>query len=245
MQDSPNRNDIIERFLKENHLSPKSFPQIDVALTHKSYANEFKGSDRKNFIHKHNQRLEFLGDAVLGLTIANYLYQKFPNQDEGELTKKKAQAVCESSLVSAARRLDLGNILLLGRGELSSGGARRDSNLADAMEAIIGAVFLSEGFEQAEKFILDNWEEELSTLNSSTSSVNFDYKSALQEHLIRRIRSRPEYRIVGSEGPDHEKTFHVGLFIQGEEKTRAEGPNRKMAEQKAAEQYMREHDLIG
>ncbi len=198
------------------------------ALTHSSYANE-QGSG-------HNERLEFLGDAVLELTVSEELFKRFPDAPEGALTKLRAKLVSMPGLAEMARALSLENYIYLGKGEESQGGRDRDSLLSDAFEALLGAVFLDGGFESAKrvvgKLFLDHWPEEIETPKSR------DFKSRLQEHTQREHKARPIYRLVGSSGPEHEKLFEVELSLPDGKSLTARGSSVKKAEQTAARQAL-------
>lgn len=209
---------------------------FNLALTHKSYSNEFK--KRKNIVSS-NQRLEFLGDAVLGLAIVHYLYLHYPNDDEGKLTKMKSVLVNSETLAEIAGQIDLGSYLLLGKGEQSGGGAQRSSNLADALEAVLGALFLTLSFEKVTKIILKLWKKHLNRIE-----IHQDHKSTLQEWLVQKEQVRPEYKVLHEEGPDHQKTFTVGLFVGLELKQKGKGKNRKKAEQQAAYQYLKKMGVV-
>ncbi len=232
----------LEQFCSENHFKVSDLSLLNLALTHKSFANEQSRKIDHGIHNRHNQRLEFLGDAILGAVVAEHVYQQFETEDEGDLTRKKAQLVCEASLVAVGNRIQLGSVLLLGRGELSTGGSTRDSNIADAMESVVGAIFLSDGFEAAKKLILNLWEPLLEELGESTGSF-YDYKSFLQEYLMRTIRQRPEYDVTGSTGPEHEKTYMVSLSVNERVVSEGSGKNRKAAEQDAAKNYVLEHNI--
>jgi len=232
----------ISKFCTKYHLEHVDVTLIDQSLTHKSYANELKKQKRSLLHQFHNQRLEFLGDAVLGMVIARELYRLFPEANEGELTKRKSQAVCEPTLGEIAKKMQIGDYLLMGKGESSTGGNIRISNLADALEALIGCIFISNGFSHAEEFILTHWEPYLSLSKSPRFSI--DYKSHLQEHLVKDGKLRPEYRVLSTEGPEHNKEFLIGLFIKGVEVTRGLATSRKKAEQKAAYSYLSSKGLL-
>lgn len=197
---------------------------LRTSFTHSSYAYE-NGTQS-------NERLEFLGDAVLEMYSSLYLYSRFPAMTEGELTKLRAAAVCEPSLARAARGLGLGECLLLGRGEDTTGGRERDSLLSDAMEAVIGAVLLDGGQKCARSVIetlLVGYIEELA------SGKGFgDHKTLLQEVLQRESRAPIGYRIVGEHGPDHNKVFTAEVRHGERVLGRGEGKNKKEAEQQAA-----------
>ncbi len=196
---------------------------LENALTHSSYANE----NRKSM--GSNERLEFLGDSILGMVTADYLYKKHPDLPEGDLTRTRAALVCEESLAEVADRLDLGAYLKLGRGEESGGGRERPSIRADAVEAVLAAVYLDGGLVEARKivqrFILDK------EVEKSTSR---DYKTALQELVQRESGRVLTYRLVGESGPDHAKVFSVEVELNGTAVGAGTGHSKKEAEQMAA-----------
>jgi len=206
---------------------------LDLALTHGSYANEnpdLAGGD--------NERLEFLGDAVLQLCISDMLIERFPEYTEGQLSKVRAFMVNEQSLAGLARQYRIGEFMLLGRGEENSNGRNKDSILGDAFESIIGAIYLDGGYKAALGFIrrvfrspVDEW---------ARKPVYRDYKSLLQEASQGRFREIPRYRIAGASGPDHDKTFEVELSIGDIVSTRGTGKNKKEAEQDAARKALQE-----
>lgn len=201
------------------------------ALTHSSYANE---GYRKEI---HNERLEFLGDAVLQLVVTEWLYAKNPVWTEGQLSQARAAIVCEATLAEAASSLHVGPQLRLGRGEERSGGRMKPSLLADAMEAIIGACYLSEGFLEAREFVLETLGFALNTVEGREAGR--DHKTALNDWLRRRGKEA-SYQVVASYGPDHAKTFEVEVLVSGEPQGRAIGRSKKEAEQQAARQLLRD-----
>lgn len=213
-------------------------PALNVALTHKSYSNEFRLSVDPG-MDKHNQRLEFLGDSVLGLVIAHHFYVSKRKTAEGGLTRLKAMTVCESALRKIADKLQIGQMLRMGKGEIATGGLTRASNLADAMEAVIGAIFISADFETAQKFVVRHFRDILD--HPETVEGSKDHKSALQELLAKRSHQRPDYQLVAAEGPDHEKEFTVALYVAGEKKSEGVARTRKQAEQNAARAYLEKH----
>jgi len=199
---------------------------INKALTHPSYV--FEGNEKAG---EHNQRLEFLGDAVIGLVVAEHLYQELPQKTEGELTKMRAAVVCETSLAQAARQLKLGDYLRLGRGEELMGGAGRSSNLADCFEAFIGALYLSIGLDKVRPLILTVLQEKI----KSAVRGNFeDYKTQLQEYVQRTPENRLVYKILQEEGPDHNKVFLAAVCLNDRELAQGTGRTKKEAEQQAA-----------
>ncbi|MCL5780534.1 MAG: ribonuclease III [Firmicutes bacterium] len=207
------------------------------ALTHSSCVHESRGHGLC-----HNQRLEFLGDAVLELIISEHLYKIFPDRTEGELTKMRAASVCEPSLAKVARGLDLGRCLRMGRGEERSGGRERPSILADAFEALLGAVYLDQGLEVSRDFVL-------SCLNPIIEDVvagrlDRDYKTELQETLQQTSPEPLIYRIMDESGPDHDKTFTAGVIYRGCVIGRGSGHSKKEAEQQAAKDAFKHLDWL-
>ncbi len=199
------------------------------ALTHSSYANEKKLGKLGC-----NERLEFLGDAVLELVSSDVLYARFPKIPEGELTKKRASLVCEPSLAYCARQFDLPKYLLLGRGEDMTGGRMRDSIVSDATEALLGAIYLDGGFEKARDFVLRF------ILNDiEHKQLFYDSKTILQEMVQEKSRQALEYVLTGESGPDHNKQFSVEARINGEVLGNGSGHTKKAAEQAAAYQAIR------
>lgn len=203
----------------------KNKDMLKQAFTHSSYAYENKLETYHN-----NERLEFLGDAVLELSISNYLYNIYPKLPEGELTKIRATLVCEQSLSNLARQLDLGKYLLLGNGEEQTGGKNRDSILADVFEAVIGSIYIDSSFEVAEKFVIDM----LKPFVSDSIYGDFDYKSTLQEHYQKFSQIPLKYEIIDQSGPDHEKTFTARLTHNNIVLGTGKGRTKKEAEQRAA-----------
>ncbi|MEN6413487.1 MAG: ribonuclease III [Veillonellales bacterium] len=201
------------------------------ALTHTSYANESKNSGVV-----HNERLEFLGDAVLDLIISDYLFRRFPDLPEGELTKSRAIIVCEHTLSCRAAALGLGEYLLLGKGEMASGGRERISILADSFEAIIGAIYVDQGLQHASQFVLKQLHDDI-LLAERGESVQ-DYKTLLQEVVQKNSDSRIVYEITRESGPDHDKTFEVAVIINSSRLGCGIGRSKKEAEQQAAKQAL-------
>jgi len=196
------------------------------ALVHRSYRNEFPDEPR------HNERLEFLGDAVLDLIVAEALMERLPDSAEGELTRRRAAVVNEQSLADTARRLDLGSALLLGRGEELNNGRDRSSILADAVEAAVGAIYLDAGYDAARDAAL-GWLAPVLDLAASDAAPG-DHKTALQERLQALGRGAPSYRVVAEDGPDHEKVFEVEIVVGERVLARGTGRSKKEAEKEAA-----------
>lgn len=197
------------------------------AFTHSSYANELKKDEADN-----NERLEFLGDAVLELAISEYIYTKFPTMPEGEMTKLRASIVCEATLSKLARKLGYGNFLLLGRGEDSTGGRDRDSILADAFEAVLGAIFIDGGLNASKSFMLRIIAPQIDQIKKSFR-VN-DCKTHLQELLQKSSKEPIEYVIISEKGPDHNKLFESQVIHSGRILGHGSGKSKKEAEQNAA-----------
>lgn len=206
----------------------KDIQLLDKALTHSSYIKE-TGQSRLN----DNERLEFLGDAFLDAIIGEALFKRLPRAAEGKLTKARASIVCEKSLAEAGRRLSIGEHMMFSRGEEKSGGRDRDSILADGMEAVIGAIYLDSGYQQARDFVLEIFADALQDAGRGKLS-NQDYKSELQELLQGQGILDIRYILEREEGPDHNKTFSVRLEIRGQAAGRGSGKSKKIAEQNAA-----------
>jgi ribonuclease-3 len=208
---------------------------ITQALTHRSHHHEQGDSE-------HNERLEFLGDAVLDLCVTQLVMKYSPTTDEGHLSKLRSQLVSETSLAKAARAIQIGQFVRLGKGEEQSGGRNRDSLLADSMEAILAAIYIDGGLEAAQKIVsnvlaifLKDAEKWAAT---SWNLITRDHKSRLQEYCQSLGLGAPTYVCLNSLGPDHEKSFHMGLYIQGLLIERAEGPTKKIATQYAADKVL-------
>ena len=203
----------------------KNITLLQNALTHSSYANEHWHDSLKS-----NERLEFLGDSILGMVVAEHLYRNFPNRLEGDLTRMRADMVCESSLARIAQQVDLGKYLLLGNGEEQSGGRNRPSILADAVEAVLAACFLDGGMTAAQslihRFVLCNVPVKV--------LQNLDYKTSLQELVQQKKDQHISYRLIGESGPDHDKEFTVEVSLNGEVVGKGIGSSKKRAEQDAA-----------
>jgi len=195
------------------------------ALTHSSYANEHWHDSLRS-----NERLEFLGDSILGMVVAEHLYRNFPDRPEGELTRMRADMVCETSLARIAEKIDLGRHLLLGNGEEQGGGRGRPSILADAVESVIAASFLDGGMAAAEgiisRFVLNHV--------PVSKLQNLDYKTTLQELIQQKKNQQLSYQMVSEKGPDHDKEFFVEVSLNGTVVGKGSGSSKKRAEQDAA-----------
>lgn len=199
---------------------------LENALTHSSYANERRDG------RSSNERLEFLGDSILGFVVADFLYRRYPDKPEGDLTRIRADLVCERNLAKAAARIHLGAFLLLGHGEDHSGGRTRDSIVSDAMESVLAASYLDGGF-QAAKGIIERLI--LSDLPTGRPG-NFDYKTMFQELVQREKDQMIHYELVDESGPDHDKSFTVEVRLNGQVVGVGHGRSKKRAEQAAADQ---------
>jgi len=197
------------------------------ALTHKSYTNEHRAECAAD-----NERLEFLGDAVIDLAISHRLMERFPTATEGELSKLRALIVNEEGLARIARHIGLGDLLLLGRGEELTGGRTKNSVLADALEAVIGAVYLANGWQKVMELVDHHFAAALEGVADGRSG--YDYKTRLQEEIQNRLRLAPKYRVISETGPDHEKTFEVEVAVNPDLTARGTGRSKKEAEQAAA-----------
>lgn len=208
----------------------KNLSLLKEALTHRSFVNENLGSELP-----HNERLEFLGDAVLTLTLSDLLLKKYPDLQEGSLSRIRAGQVNERKLADLALQLDLGDYLLIGKGEEMTGGREKPSILANTLEALLGAVFLDGGFKAASLLVDHLFRNEL---KDDFDLAGSDYKTLLQEYCQSRIKRIPVYRLFREEGPDHQKIFYVEVTIQDQVISKGQGRTKKEAQQKAAEKAL-------
>ena len=209
---------------------------LDTALTHTSYV---KGDERAS---AHNERLEFMGDAVLELCTSEYLFTRFPDSDEGAMTRLRAQAVCESALYEVAKDYGFGRLLLLGRGEDHSGGREKPSILSDAVEAVIGALYIDGGMEVAKRFIMRFVHK--SVEDAMAGRLIKDHKTMLQEYVQKHHMGQIAYELIGSSGPDHNKTFSMRVLVAGETAGTGEGRTKQEAGQQAARAALVEIGVI-
>lgn len=201
----------------------KNTNMLRVALTHSSYGNENRC--------RCNERLEFLGDSVLGIIVSDYLFRNMPSVDEGEMSKIRASLVCEQSLAEFAKKINIGEHLLLGKGEEATGGRMRASILSDAFEAVLAAIYLDSDLDTARNWLLDVISPALS-LAIDGKTYN-DYKTTLQEK-VQKNSGKVTYRIIAESGPDHNKGFEVEVFINEKKSAEGRGNSKKEAEQNAA-----------
>jgi ribonuclease-3 len=211
-------------------ISFRRFELLKQAFTHSSYVNEHRMAGNKD-----NERLEFLGDAVLELTVSEFLYHTYPNRSEGELTKLRASIVCEPSLVQFAEHLEFGSYVLLGKGEELTGGRTRPALLADVFESFVGALYLDQGLEAVKSFLQQHL---FSKLSGEGKLLIVDYKTQLQEYTQQRGLGTLEYRIVDERGPAHEREFVAEVYMEGRLLGTGSGRSKKEAEQQAASQAL-------
>jgi ribonuclease-3 len=211
------------------HISFRDARLLKQAFTHSSYVNEQRTA------LEDNERLEYLGDAVLELTVSEFLYHKYPERTEGELTKLRASIVCEPSLVGFAERLDFGSYVFLGKGEELTGGRTRPALLADVFEAFVGALYLDQGLDRVRAFLQEHI---FPTLKDESKLQAADYKTQLQEHAQHHGLGTIEYRIVDERGPAHEREFVAEVTMDGTVLGRGSGRSKKEAEQHAASEAL-------
>ncbi len=210
---------------------------LNRALTHSSYVNECSDPNVKSY-----ERLEFLGDAVLELAISEELFDRFPERDEGVLTKMRAAIVCEESLSDIANELDLGRHILFSSGESNTGGADRPSTLCDVVESIIAAVFLDGGYKSAKKFILNILSKKID--KAAEGDLVVDYKSELQMICQTKYGKTPRYHLDEETGPDHDKTFKSSVWLEDKKLGEGSGKSKKHSEQVAAKKALKSYSLL-
>ena len=228
---SPQERATLEEYQRVIGVPFRNIGLLRRALVHRSYLNE-----NPDFPVGSNERLEFLGDAVLGFIIAEHLYEKYPDLTEGELTALRAALVKSSTLARFAKRLDLGDYIYLGRGEAESGGRARQPILASGLEALIGAIYLDRGIEEARHFILQFSADEILAIEQG--ELPKDFKSRLQELAQAELRLTPVYETVAATGPDHAKEFVVEVRVGGNALAQGTGRSKQIAEQEAARQAL-------
>ena len=219
------RKQKLKELMQRLKISLRNLTLLNEALTHPSYCAEHEGATS-------NQRLEFLGDSVLGLIVTKYLFEQFPELSEGELTKVRATAVSEKLLSQIAKEIGLGEFLLLSKGEEQTGGRKRPSILADAFEALIGAIFIEKGLEATTDFVLGFLSKRIELIRSNR--IIIDYKSRLQEVAQQYFRATPTYKVITEHGPEHDRTFTVAVYIGQKRISIGKGKNKREAEHDAA-----------
>lgn len=217
----------LKQLMKKYKIKDSSLDLILTSLTHSSYANEH------NTIH--NERLEFLGDAVLSILVSEYLYENFPNLNEGDMSKLRARSVCEEANAEYARELNLAPMLRLGHGEEMGGGRHRDAVLNDAFEAMLGAIYLKEGLAKVKEILNDVVFPKIGKIDDNSF---VDYKSKLQEYVQSETREALVYKEIKEEGKPHDKTFTMAVFLDGVKLGTGTGKSKKAAEQLAAKQAL-------
>lgn len=211
---------------KKLNYTFKDIKLLKKALTHSSYVNE---NNMKSY--ESNERLEYLGDAVLGLVIGEYFYKNFPKDLEGSLTKMRAESVNEKVLFYISKKLSLGDAIEFGKGEIKNGGRTRESTSADTLEALIGAIYLDSNFDNAKRIVLNLFQDFLE--EDSYKLFNIDFKTKLQEE-VQKFGKKAEYKLVREEGPDNDKTFYTELFLDEVLVGRGKGKTKKESQQEAA-----------
>ncbi|NGX42430.1 MAG: Ribonuclease 3 [Chlamydiae bacterium] len=212
----------------------KNRSHLALAFVHRSYVNENRE------VNQHNERLEFLGDSVLGLLIAEYLYRHLPTTPEGDLSYLRSRLVEASSCVKYVEKLAVDQYMLLGKGEQMNDGRGRNSICADLFEAIIGAIYMDGGTEAARSFIFDNFKQEIEAILETPVR---NWKAALQDYCQKKYHQTPIYKVISESGPDHSKTFHISVIINKEEVGFGDGPSKKEAQQAAAQDAMSKVEL--
>jgi len=230
MVDAGHGHKALQRFARSIGLKFREDALLREALTHTSYAHECQLGLQDN------ERLEFLGDSVLGLTITHFLLQQYPTEKEGYLASIRSTAVSEPVLAKISGRLGIGKMVLLGRGEQLSGGSRRSSILADTIEAVIGAFYLDAGFKKARKFILHNWKPEIELVVAG--KIRYSYRSELQELIQKHLKVSPEYTLIDEKGPDNDKSFTMQISAGGVVLTTGTERTKKAACQNAAREAL-------
>ncbi|MCK4666733.1 ribonuclease III [Candidatus Dependentiae bacterium] len=231
------RIESIKKLLLTLNIETENFEIYDLALTHKSYANEnYSG------LQDHNERLEFLGDSVLSISITNFLYKKFPNESEGYLTKLRSKIVSQKNLSKMAKKLNFGYYLLLSKGEHKSNGMSRESILGNTFEALLGAVFLDKGFQINNKLINELF---INNIIDIIKNHKFkDYKSELQEYFMRKFNKIPTYVVENETGIEHKKVFFIKVMFNRKVYGKGTGKNKKEAAQLAAFNALKKLNLV-
>lgn len=224
----------LEEFENKIGYNFKKIDLLKTAFTHTSYAHENKKES--------NEKLEFLGDAILEYIVSNYLYQNYQKLKEGEMTKVRATVVCEKSLHKIALKYEFNKLLYLGKSEKLSGGNHKPAILADSVEAVIAAIYLDAGLNQAEKFVVDNLKQYIEEASKNVGKK--DYKTVLQEELQKHGTVKIEYNIIKEEGPDHDKTFVVEVSCDSKYLATGKGNTKKQAEMEAARQALENRKSI-
>ena len=223
----------LHKFQKKLNIKFKNLNLLDKALTHSSYAHEVYNNE------EHNEKFEFLGDSLLNVTIVEYLFMKFEDLREGDLSKLKSYVVSEEVLHEISQNIILNEYILLGKGEERTGGRSKKSLISDEIESLIGAFYIDSGLKKCKKFILSLFYDIIE--NTMNSRAILDHKSELQKKIQTIHKKNPEYYVIGADGPDHEKTFEVGVRLKDKILGIGKGPNKQTAEKEAAKDAL--HNL--
>ncbi|MBM3201413.1 MAG: ribonuclease III [Chlamydiae bacterium] len=226
------RREEIEKILNYSFIDPSL---LLLAFTHRSFVNE-----NRKLTEEHNERLEFLGDAILGFMVSDFLYRHFPHENEGKLSQQKASLVDSAACALYMQKLDLGPYLLMGKGELLNEGKARETILSDAFEAMIGAIYIDGGLEKVKEFFWGHFEQEVLEILQKPCP---NWKADLQDIVQRLYHVQPEYVVMSEEGPDHSKTFHVVVKVAGKEVGSGSGCTKKTAQQAAAQQAIEQGNI--
>lgn len=216
----------IQKIEEKLHHTFRDKTLLSLAFTHRSFVNE-----NREYVKNHNERLEFLGDAILGVLASEFLYRTLPTSKEGELSYLRSRLVDASTCCQYMHKLEVQEYLLMGKGEMMNAGKGRDSILADLFEAILGAIYIDAGIEGAKTFFLYHFEALVSTL---IQEPFHNWKAMLQDYFQKKFQKQPMYKVLGSEGPDHARVFHVGVYLEEEQLGSGTGLSKKEAEQQAA-----------
>ena len=227
-------NQSFDEFMNQLHLEYNHIELFQQAFSHSSFVNDFKLPKLS-----HNERLEFLGDAVLELMVSNYVYHNYPHLPEGKLTKMRAAIVCEPSLVIYANQLNLNRLILLGKGEEKTGGRMRPALIADVFEAFIGALYLDQGYEVVKSFLTEYI---YPVVESQSITEVIDYKTQLQEYIHQKTHQTVTYELIEEDGPAHNKRFTSVCMIDGEIIGKGSGRTKKMSEQDAAKVALQKYE---
>lgn len=226
MSISQERKKELKELIKKLKIKFSNYSLLNLALSHKSYVNEIKSNNQNN------ERLEFLGDSVLGLIVTEYLYKKLPDYPEGELARIKSFIVSEESLSKVGKRLGINKFILVGKGEAISGGRDKKAIIADTFEALLGAYYLDSNYNKVRDFVIKQLEDEIK-LVLDTKQGN-DYKTLLQEYIQKKYKDCPKYKLFEEKGPEHDKTFSMQVVINDKILGKGEGKSKKEAEKNAA-----------
>lgn len=224
------RSKQLSDFIKKNKLSFSKLSLLNQALTHKSYSHE-------NKLKYNNETLEYLGDSVIDLVVNEYLYRKYTKFSESQFSRIKSYVVSRVNLYKISKEINLDDLILLGKGELKSGGKNKTSNIGNAFEALIGALYLNKGLKVVSKFLLRFLEKEIQMIVNK--QIDFDYKSQLQEMAQKKFKVPPMYKLIAESGPDHKKEFEIAVYVNGELLGKGKGSKKIIAEDHAAKNALK------